>query len=234
MRSTRILLIVTYFLVYHTAYGDEAITFFFKPYPIIKDSKLSQKIVDKLRRPGKIAKYTLNGALQESILDGIFSSYAGFLTVSDLNGQSAFPRKHENPLIYFLITTKITPMMMSGITIHHWELETGTPAAMYSAEKKQDEETDAFYWDVQKIELPENNRIPLETVIVFAKPKNIYIPTGITLSHKSANIILPDIYVKKGINILKNALYVLNIKHFFGTIRHMYKPEETRYARHLT
>ena len=44
--------------------------------------------------------------------------------------------------------------------------------------------------------------------------------TGRKITNESGNLVLPDIYVKKGTSIIDNSLYVL-------TIRHLFKPVET-------
>ena len=115
-------------------------------------------------------------------------------------------------------------------TISHWELEPGTPAAVYNLELQEDENTKLSFWNMQEAAPPENNRLkPDSAIIIIAKPHNIYVPTGITLTHPSANLLLPDIYVKKGILSARNALYVLNLSFFFQPIDLLYKKEKTRY-----
>jgi hypothetical protein len=212
-------------------HGDEVISFFLKPYPMTPE--FSNTETKKLKNAGKIAHYTTHGILNKDTVSGIFVSYAGFLDISDSNGQFTFPRQHEDPLIYLLITPYITPILIANNTIHHWELETGTPATMYVLEKKQDPATDLYFWDTQQVELPKNRIIPLETCIVFAKPYNIVVPNGITLSNDAPNLILPDIYVKKGIKIYPSTLYLLNLKQFFGPIDRISQEKEKLYSSHV-
>lgn len=210
--------------------ADAIITFFMRPYPKINEKIQQEKMASDLKKPGKIAKYTTHGLLEFPIEAGIFSTYAGYLTTSDVNGQTTFPRKHEQPSLYLLITQKITPIIMMRNTIHHWELEEKTPAAMFKIDKKQDEKTGNYFWDVQHAKLPENNRIPLESITIIAKPKNIFVPTGITLTNDDPQLILPNIYIKKGIMKISNALYILNLRNFFGTVKTEYKKESNRYS----
>jgi len=233
MKYTQLLLIVACFSIYHTTSCDQTITLFMRPYPLAPDNNFTKSYVKKFKKPGKIASRHFHGILQKDITSGIFSSYAGYLSSSDSNGQTSFPRKHEDPLLYLLITNKITPNIITGNTIHHWELEPGSPAEMYKIERKKDYEAELFYWDVKKVSLPKNDRIPLNTIIVFAKPKNIYVPTGASLAYDRPNLVLPDIYIKKGIKIYAHTLYVLNLKHFFGPIGKLRKQEEKRYRMHL-
>src|SRR5579862_4552201 len=185
--------------IQHTCFGDEIITLFLSPYPVTSENETGQTMSDTLKNPGKIAHHSLHGVLQKNIISGIFATYGGYLTTSDNNGMLSFPRKHENPTINILITQQITPSVMTENTLHHWELEAGVPAKMYTATRQQDTVADLFYWDVQEAPLPEDNRIPLDAIIIFAKPKHIYVPIGITPTKNKPNLILPDIFVKKGI-----------------------------------
>lgn len=219
MKNKRLfLLIVACFAYNKNAQADNIITYFLKPYPLTEHDAYSKKINRKLSKPGKIAKHTANGIINRPWIDGIFSSYAGFLEVSDDEGRTLFPRRHEEPKVTLLITSKITPIIMTGNTVHHWELEKGTPAYMVTIQREQDLTTNLYFWNVIEMDLPQNNIVPLDTVVLFAKPKNIYVPLGITLTSDSPHLVLPDIYIKKGINVVKRSLYVLNIKQFFGTI----------------
>lgn len=231
MNSIRslVITIIACLSLQYTCQGDEIITVFLHQYPMTTDSDHGKATANSLKKPGKIAHHEVHGLLEKNVISGIFASYGGYVTSSSNNGQLFFPRKHEKPIIHILITDKITPMMITGNTIHHWEIEAGTAASMYTATRKKDPVADLFYWDVQKAGLPENNRIPLETLIIFAKPKNIYVPTGITPTTDRPNLVLPDIFVKQGIKIYPHTLYVLNIKHFFGPIGSVYKVTPTSY-----
>lgn len=208
-------------------HADPVLTFFFRDYP---SESLASSMIEKLRKPHAIAKRTLEGITQHNNIAGIFSCYFGFLNVSNQNGQTSFPRKQSNPAIKLLITDKISPVMMFQSTVSHWELVPGTTAELYDCVQKEDEATKVTFWDIQQAELPQNKIIsPTDTLIIFAKPKNIYIPTGVTLSSMGANLILPDMYIKKGIQNIRNALYVLNFSFLFRPIDLLYKKAPTYY-----
>ncbi|MDZ4152947.1 hypothetical protein, partial [Methylicorpusculum sp.] len=198
--------------------GEPVITFFLQPYPLESEY---EDIATTLQRPGKIAKQTLYGA-RNGHVDGILASYRGFLEVSDELGQISFPREHEKPELTILFTDKITPIMMAENTVHHWELLQDTPAVQYSMERIQDDTTKQYLWDVKQITLPENKRVGLDTLIIFVKPKNAYIPEGVSLTSSSPNLILPAIYIKKGAKRTAETLYLLNLKHLFGPIHELH------------
>lgn len=222
---------------YHCAQlrSDPVITFFFKPYPTFDLEKVAQKTAQKVANGRTLAKTRVKQlAGDPRLVSGVFVTYAGFLAASDPNGQVILPRKHDKPYLLLLVTNKITPIVRSGNTLAHWELLPEVPAKLYRAQKKDDFTTKITYWDVQEIPLPANGIIPLEALTILAKPDSIYIPTGITISQESPHLILPDMYVKKGIDLTGNALYMLNLTHYFGPILFLYKKGKEEYLEHIT
>ena len=208
--------------------ADPVITFFFKEYPY---QEMAPYLMSKLKKPNGIAKRTLEGMFQHNRTAGIFSSYFGFLNSSDQNGQTTFPRKHSNTKIKLIITDKIMPVMMFQSTVSHWELIPGTPAILYDCEQKEDPSTQLTYWNIAQGTLPENNQIsPNDALIIFAKPKNIYVPIGASLAKQEPNLIIPDMYIKKGIQTARNAMYVLNLSFLFRPIDLLYKKSNKAYG----
>ena len=204
------------------------ITFFFKDYPATKER--AEQISTKFKKPHSIAKRTLEGLMSHNPINGIFSTYFGFLQVSGPNGQVVFPRKQSIPALNIIITNRVTPIMMFANTISHWEIEPGTPAGVYHAELTQDSQTKLWYWNVKPSELKDNNFIPtMDSVIIIAKPKNIYVPIGITLTKEDPNLLLPTMYVKKSIKTSRNALYMLNLAPFFRPVELLYKKHPKSY-----
>lgn len=123
---------------------------------------------------------------------------------------------------------------MTGNTIHHWEIENGAPAHLYKMEQKFDQESQVHYWEVEREPVPDNKHIPLESITLLASPKYVYIPLGISTYQESPHLMLPDIYIKKGINLTENYLYFINLLQYFGAIRPLYKKDKTLLLRHLT
>lgn len=215
-------------------HSEEVITLFLQPYPKFKTRKKLLSKAKKYALPGYLSKQAIKDVTRTDIVAGIPASYAGFVTISNFNGELTFPRKHEKPLVYVVITRKITPININDATIHHWEFEENTPAEMYRVEKEEDPATGIFYWQITPEEIPENKIIPLESIIIFASPHNVYVPTGTTLAEKGPHLILPDIYVKPAIKKSQNALYILYVRHFFGPMKQILKKEDKRRTTHLT
>lgn len=198
--------------------ADPTITFFFKPIPDIK------QVTQKIKKPGKLAKHTVHGIVQHAPIAGILVTYAGFVTASNYNGEVVLPRKHQKTAITILVTPEMTPIALFENTILHWQLIPGEPAQMYSCELKQNGKTGGYYWDTQEVALPEDNIIPLSALVITADPKNVVVNMGETVTNETANLVLPDILVRKGINIVKNSSHML-------TVRHLFKPVETEEKR---
>lgn len=207
--------------------ADPIITLFLKPYPELT-SQEAHRESEKFKKPGKIAKRVMEAAFYVPGVAGVFVSYAGFLETSNDIGQISFPRKHAKAELLLFIADRPTPIIMFEQTVSHWELEIGRPAAAYRYERKKDQETDAVFWQVTPHEIAKDHRIPAESIIIFAKPQWVYIPTGITLAHDEPNLVLPDIYIKKGINLSKNASYLLYLIHLFGPVHPKNRRTETR------
>lgn len=213
--------IVTCFFVFQQIKADRIVGFFFEPYP--GDEVHAATLSQKLQKPGKVAKCMLNGYGCYSQVAGIFSSYAGYLKESDVYGWTSFPKKQDNPRLYLVITPVVTPVFMFANTIHHWQIEKPNPVATYLVERKQDETTKLFYWEVAHVENPEDNAIPIESLLIIADPDDIVVPEGITMADDSQNLLLPRMYVKKGIKPTQHAFYMLNLTHLFGPIKTRYK-----------
>jgi len=212
---------------------DNIITFFLRPYPQIHDAQKALKKIKKMTRPEKYAKYALEAATNRYFTSGIFGTYMGYLDLSDLNGQIMFPRRHNKPSLNIAITKHIYPVLMLENTVHHWKISDRSKATMYNIERKYDILAKTYFWETKKIEIPQDNIISKDTIVIIAKPKYVYIPEGITITKKSPQFILPDIYVKKGINKIQNTLYIFGIKNLFVTLDEAYKKSKTKYIEQI-
>lgn len=211
-----------------TIFSINTLSFFMRPYPDYDLQEAANTVSHKIQKPGKLVKY-MNNAFDHQLVGGIFSSYAGFLAASDPNGQVSFPLRHSKPVTYYLVTPEIFPIIMFGNTIHHWELIPNKPATLYKLEKKKDEELNEYYWKTTQLPLPEDKKISKKAVIIFANPSKVYIPEGITPTKDSPQLILPDIYIKKSISKVPEALYVLTIRQFFAPPVKAYQHEPLKH-----
>ncbi len=213
--------------------GENIITFFIRPYHT-SDEITHEDFTEALQEPGKLARTLLKSLVEVGHFQGVLASYYGYITASDYTGQITFPRKKVHPELNLLITQMVEPVMWLGATVHHLEILSSMPAQMYRISRQQDPETQIFYWDTQPKELPENRRITLDTIILFAKPDNIIVPVGITLTDDSPMLVLPDIYATRELNTAVEALRVLKIRHFFGPVRFNYSQQNDKdYAKQL-
>ncbi|HRN77738.1 MAG TPA: hypothetical protein PLU71_00705 [Candidatus Dependentiae bacterium] len=227
MKLYKLILSITCLLSQQNLLTDPIITFFVRPYP--HDEQFAQETADRLQCGKKLAKETISCATNQCLQAGITASYAGFIDVSSLTGQITFPRKHAEPYVYMVITDRIVPVPMLGNTIRHLAFNPGTATALYKIQQNYDTQTNKVFWNTQKIEKPDSNIIPFESIIIIAKPKHIVVPEGITLTQEGPNLILPDIYAKKGVNLIDSTLYMLNLSYLFGLPYTKYKQEDKRY-----
>lgn len=231
---TKIVICIVPCILYNsTIFSISTLSFFMLPYPDFDIQGAAAVASHKIQTPGKLAKY-MSPTLIHEIVGGIFSSYAGFLAVSDPNGQTTFPLRHSKPVLYYLVTPEIFPIIMFGNTIDHWELAPAKPAKLYKIEKKKDEDLNEYYWQITQIPLPENKIISNKAVIIFANPDKIYIPEGITPTTNNAQLTLPDIYVKRTIAKIPEALYILTIRQFFAQTTKAYQHEPLMHIIQMT
>lgn len=204
--STKALLLAIF--AYGTLYSapSHMLTFFVEPYPT----------------ENKEIKET---TLQKNYKKGIFFTYFGYRTVSDNNGQVIFPLKTEKEKFYILVSDKAKPIFMLFNTIHHWELQEKSFYSLFSVERKYDEKLQLYFWSTEQIELPKNLVIPMNTILVHALPNSIFVPTGVTVTSKSPQLLLPPIYVKSEVRLAKSALCFLNNNEFFAQIERTFKKE---------
>jgi len=178
----------------------------------------SKNISQPLHQPSYIHGIESDASwLQQPGVGGIYASYLGYIGLSDQNGQLTFPRQQQSETMYLLITPEIEPeLMMAPALIHHWITKKKNPASFYSIKRKEEKRLHVYYFDVQKLAIPEN--IPYNTMIIYANPENVNIPVGISLTSYSPHFIIPDMYAKK-IGNIKNSLYTLSIKQYFEQIK---------------
>jgi hypothetical protein len=155
---------------------------------------------------------------------GIAASYIGYFTISNKNGQIAFPRKHQSDEIYLLVTPEVEPVfMIKPSLIHHWQIKKDQPTAFYKIVRKvnKDSATKIYYFEVEKLDvaqdLPKTGEIPLNTITIYAHPESISIKTGIMLNTYSTNFVLPPLEALADQGS-KNSLYTLLIKRYFEQI----------------
>lgn len=220
-------LITLFFILNARLPFSHIITFFIQEAPFNGESS-TNKFNEAATAPGKLASKIALSMVSHANR-GIFATYGGYLVVSGFNGQITFPRMQQKEELTLIITERIEPVLMLGNTIHHWVLPPNIPVAVYSIIRKQDPTTKLYYWDVKPTKRPKNNIIPLTSIVIFAKPKDMIVPIGITLSNDNPQFLLPTIYAKKNSNELAPTLGVLKIRQFFGSVSITNKKENNTY-----
>jgi len=216
-----------------TEQTDRVITLFVREYPEVttkpKNDIQQNQLFCNILTDNFMIKCNL---LQLPFNFGIFAIYYGFFTLTDQTGLITYPGQTQKESINILVSDDISPVFLLKNTIGFWEFNNPF-SRMYSFTRKKDDETGIYFWDVSEKKLPQNKRIPLNTIIIVSDPDSIEIPEGITPTTKSVNMILPDIYAKKGANYIENALFMLTIRPFFSMIKNLYKERPSGYMRHI-
>ena len=226
------------FIIFSNSYYvqtlNSRIILFLKKYPSLKIEQQESSMKDlskKLRQPGYLLQKPLRDNIFSSIDHGANCFYLGFVGLADHNGEISFPRKHQKPILNLLITEGIQPVyILAPSTIHNWMLDKQKSSKMYQFKFSKDQETNLFYIETSKIDLPKDFMIPLETIILISNPNDVMVPIGATMTQYSSNLIVPPIYIKKNFDYAHNNLYTLSIKHYFDQVHSEYKPEDQTIA----
>ncbi|HTM06350.1 MAG TPA: hypothetical protein VL201_03850 [Patescibacteria group bacterium] len=199
--------------------------------PLIEDvSESIMRLEKKIKKSGSAGSANFNNLVKASRVSGFFATYAGMLTLSDKMGIITFPRRHIQSRVYIAITEEIVPIMRLENTVHHWEFIRGKPILFYKLEEKIDKEKNRLVWDIQEVEVPKNQIIPAEALVVFGDPAYFYFDVTVAYAcYVKPNIFLPPLLLKKGTNAIKNSLHLLSIRHFFGPLQSMVKQEAKAY-----
>lgn len=97
----------------------------------------------------------------------------------------------------------------------------------------QDLETKLFYWNTTERKIPNSKQIPLHTIIIIGDSNDFEVPLGVSLASKSAQLVLPNIYIKPNRSYIKNAIFTLTIKPFFSTIKNIFKERPIGFAHQI-
>lgn len=211
------------------------VNFYAVPYPEPEITTTSKHPGMLQMRPGIMMPESYHETLMKHILHkpttwGLAATLNGYLATADREGLLTFPRTTQQPQFYLMIG-RMVPEYGLANNIEGWLIPSHEVADLYLVERKQDKQTELYYWDVKHTNIPSSGKVPLHTIVVFAKPEKVYVPIGITVTTNNPNLYLPDIYVKGGIDHLENALFILNIKQYFAPLRATYKKNKTGYQR---
>ena len=209
---------------------DSIITFFIQKYPYFKMEKHKKfdpaKYSKQLKQPSFFYQSMADIVKFNTAIPGIMCLYGGNIAMSDKNGQITFTRNQQTPNVYFLVSTGVLPAyIIAPNTLHNWMIDRTQASELYFAEFKQDDQLELYYYNVSKVDLPKDNNIPLNTILLISDPKDVLIPTGATITDLSQNLILPTIYLKRNFCFLNNSLYTLAIKQYFRQSEQEYQLE---------
>jgi hypothetical protein len=166
-----------------------------------------------------LPKQMMKSIFYQPVINNIYGIYNGNLARSNDIGLLTFPRTTQKEDFVFIVTPEIKPTFLLSNTIKQWKIVKPEETAFFQIKKHKDPETKLHYWKVLQISQPKKNIVPIQSIVIIAKPKNIYVPLGATPTTKYPNLVLPPFYAKRTLDRIHNALFVLNIKQFFAPVR---------------
>lgn len=177
----------------------------------------------------------LGALLTESIRpfpSGLYATYYGFSNYVHANGMITFPRKNAEDKILLIVTKQIYPIIVQGRTVNYFVRRKDLDAAYYEFTRHQDSKTKQYYWETRQIPEPQNSKIPVDAIVLHAKPNELFIPEGFSKTIGGEHLILPMIYPTKKLNRSNGSLSFLKIKKYFAPIQAQteIKRSEDRYS----
>ena len=173
-----------------------------------------------------VTKQVMKTQFYQPVELGVYGLYNGYLARTNDIGLLSFPRATQQEQFTLVVTQAIKPIFLLDNTIENWTLAQPDQTAMFQIKRLKDPETKILYWKVQELNIPTDNYIPIHSIIIIAKPEDVYMPLGATPTTKLPNLVLPPIYVKRGLDRIHQALFVLQIKHFFSPVRMTNKQDQ--------
>lgn len=196
--------------------------FYVYEYPIPKPKCINAHPGLLHLEPGRLCTNIIQKKFERPNSVGIIAAYNGQIAQSDKNGKLVFQRTTQQENFFLIVTPRLQPVYDIDNTIAYFYLPENTGYQAFNINKILDQDTSTYLWQVEPTTLPANKKIPSHSIIIYAKPDNVVIPTGVTMTHNNPNLTLPPIYVRPTINHLDNALFILNIKQYFAPIRRLY------------
>lgn len=182
----------------------------------------------------QVHKQVMKSYFYQPMSLNVYGLYNGELNNINDSGFLSFTRTTQYPDFTLVVTQDIRAVLLQANTITHWILGNPTETALYLIKQHKDPETKTIYWKTQAVNIPADRVIPIHSITILAKPEDVYVPLGIMPTTKLPNVVLPAIYVKRSLDPIKQALFVLNIKQFFAPIKIISKVDPLRYATMIT
>jgi len=213
------------------------INFFMRPLPALEPTaeeqgKAGKKAEKHLTTPGRVLKSMIKKQLSPRLFySGIYVAYAGNFTHSNPQGEVMFERTTPEPKFYVLVTEDLKSVPIDAYTaktLYGFAPDPNSDAALYQFERLKDPETGTSVWNVTHEVLKKKKLLPIDTLIIFADPREVIVPIGVTVTTESENFLLPDFYVAPQDEPAANAFRFLKMRHYFAPIKfdYAFKPDD--------
>jgi len=141
------------------------------------------------------------------------------------------PRSSEDTNFTILVTKEIKPVITPNGNISYWKIDNPDSNNFAAFNISKITKDNKIYWQIKSNKsFNPDEPISLNTIIISAKPKNIYLPEQIIKATDNQQLILPTIYLKKDFSSGSNALSILSVKNYYSQIRKIHQPTKYGFA----
>lgn len=200
-------------------YSQQNIILNFKPFPKLQtNTHKNLSIIDKPEKtPYILAKHQLGST------SGILAVLNGQASFTTTDGLINFKRESIENSLNILITNSISPIIFHGNTVYKWLISDPTKSQLFNAMRIQDPTTQSYSWTIKQIDIPTDQMLPPNTIVLFGDPKNIMIPVGSYVTHEAPHLVLPNFYVKSQFSTPGAYLKYLKHSRLYRQVKKMYK-----------
>lgn len=190
-----------------------AIVLFFRPQeaPVLT----KEDILPFAEQPGSFDPIIQLQQLRANRVSGIYALHQGTIARSDINGQLVLPRLTDDEAVTILITTQITPIILHGTTIDHFELPAAHHAARYACVRTSKGKSARARWTIAKQTPHAFEQIAPDTIVILADPAAVLMIEGEYVTDMSHHLILPDIIVLSSASLSQESARALPLNRFF-------------------
>lgn len=187
------------------------------------------RILKKVSDPYELNRILVKGHIRKRTVEGLVATYFGWWTYSDYHGQVVFPLHHEQPKLLVVITPKISPILTHDHMVEGFFIPPDVTYDVYNFERTI--RKNSAEWTIKKSSLPAQKKVPLNALVILAKPEDIPIHEGSFPGIKSGtDFVLPPLTIAHDTKLVMDALHSLTLNRYFSPVDRIMVTSKARYA----
>jgi len=211
-------------------HGSPVITFCVRPYTELVRIVTINDLQDIISLPGGIERTHFAYQSHTPAIQGVYATYAGQIAFSDCTGRITFNLKYSKKEITLVVTDHIYPLRMSGLTVQKFVIDDADEVRYYKYARVVNEALQKPVWRVTRLPVPKSLQIPLDGIVVFARPEDIFIVEGDYVAESGANYVLPDMYVISEQSMAEHTMRILTVNYLMEPIKKKIQRDKSRIA----